>query len=109
MIEGNQKRISLLSHRCYWIKSDHDYTKIVEFTMIVNSTINLRNRRASDYLQDDQRDGQTYVASDVFLRGPSLLYLWIGVGIFNLQSLDPSDVEKTSVSTDKDGIWRLIG
>ncbi|SRR6266700_6171528 len=47
MIEGNQKRILLLSHRCYWVKSDHDYTKIVEFTMIVNSTINLQNRRAT--------------------------------------------------------------
>ncbi|HEX6555070.1 MAG TPA: hypothetical protein VF026_20055 [Ktedonobacteraceae bacterium] len=45
----------------------------------------------------------------LFLQATSLLYLWIGVGIFNLQSLDPSDVEEASVSTDKDGFWRLIG
>jgi hypothetical protein len=45
----------------------------------------------------------------LFLQGTSLLYLWIGVGIFYPQSFDIGNIEEASVSTDKDGVWRLIG
>jgi hypothetical protein len=45
----------------------------------------------------------------LFLKGASLLYSWIVVRIFNLQSLDTSNIEEANVSTDKDGFWRLIG
>jgi hypothetical protein len=45
----------------------------------------------------------------LFPKKTSLLYSWIGVGIFYPQSLDPSDVDEASVSTDKDGVWHLIG
>ena len=45
----------------------------------------------------------------LFLQVTSHQYLWIGVGIFNLQSFNPSDVEEANVSTGKDGFWHLIG
>ena len=66
-----------------------------------------RNRRASDYLQDCQRDGQTYAASEVFLER-RFASSWIVVRIFNLQSHDASDIEQTSISTNKDGERCLI-
>src|SRR5260221_8237632 len=71
-------------------------------------TVSLRrNRRASDYLQDCQRDGQTYAASEVFLER-RFASSWIVVRIFNLQSHDASDIEQTSISTNKDGERCLI-
>jgi hypothetical protein len=45
----------------------------------------------------------------LFLQRASLLYLWIGVGIFYPQSFDIGNIEEANVSTDKDGVWRLIG
>jgi len=44
----------------------------------------------------------------LFLKRTPLLYLWIVVGIFYLQSFDTSYVEKANISTDKDGFWCLI-
>src|SRR5436305_1512956 len=43
----------------------------------------------------------------LFMQGTSLLYLWIGVGIFYPQSFDIGKIEEASISTDKDGFWRL--
>jgi hypothetical protein len=45
----------------------------------------------------------------LFLQRASLLYSWIGVGIFAQQSLDTGNVEEANISTDEDGLWRLIG
>jgi len=68
-----------------------------------------RNRRASDYLQAYSVTGRQIRLAMLFLKGTSLLYSWIVVGIFTLQSLDSSNVEEANISTDKDGFWRLIG
>ncbi len=68
-----------------------------------------RNRRASDYLQEYCVTGRQIRPVILFLKRTSLLYSWIVVRIFTLQSLDAGDVEEANISTDKDGFWRLIG
>jgi len=42
------------------------------------------------------------------LKGTSLLYLWIGVGIFYPQSDSTGDIKEANISTDKDEFGYLI-
>ncbi len=75
--------------------------------IIVTENWQDRNRRESDYLQEGQRDRQTTAASQASL-DRIFVSSWIVVRIFNLQSLDASDIEQTSISTNQDGERCLI-